>query len=74
MTTRPHVPGHRPSPRHPWTSGEKRALPLAVLLLGTALALGACGKKAPPQPPGPSDQVTWPHAYPTPPTAQAPKP
>ena len=39
----------------------------AALLLGCALALAACGKKAPPQPPGPSDQVTWPHKYPTPP-------
>ena len=35
-----------------------------VLLLAAALALAACGKKAAPLPPGPPDQVTYPHTYP----------
>jgi hypothetical protein len=39
---------------------------LAVALM-VALALAACGKVGPPQPPGPPDKVTWPHGYPTPP-------
>jgi predicted small lipoprotein YifL len=36
---------------------------LAVLLL--ALALSACGKKGPPQPPGPPEDIIYPRAYPT---------
>jgi predicted small lipoprotein YifL len=39
------------------------ALILAVLL-GTVM-LAACGKKGPPSPVGPPDQVTWPRSYPT---------
>jgi predicted small lipoprotein YifL len=35
----------------------------AILLLAT-LALAGCGKKGPPQPPGPPDQVIFPKAYP----------
>ena len=37
-------------------------------LLALALAvslLAACGKKGAPDPPGPSDQVTYPKIYPT---------
>lgn len=33
-----------------------------LLVLGT---LAACGKKGPPMPAGPPDQVTWPRMYPT---------
>ena len=68
------VPCPAPGTSPVMTGGRNRAVPLVVLLLGTALALGACGKKAPPQPPGPPDQVTWPHHYPTPPGSQATKP
>ena len=37
---------------------------LATALLGVLL-LGGCGKKGPPVPPGPPDQITWPQIYPT---------
>ncbi|MGE0221911.1 MAG: lipoprotein [Acetobacteraceae bacterium] len=37
----------------------------ATLVLGTVLALAACGKKGPPDPPGPPDQITYPRIYPT---------
>ncbi|MCX7381712.1 MAG: lipoprotein [Alphaproteobacteria bacterium] len=37
----------------------------AVLLaLALAAALAACGKKGPPEPPGPADKVTYPKQYP----------
>ncbi len=36
---------------------------LAVALLAGLLA--ACGKKGPPDPPGPPDKIIWPRAYPT---------
>jgi hypothetical protein len=36
---------------------------LAVLL--ALLLLVACGKKGAPDPPGPTDQITYPKAYPT---------
>jgi predicted small lipoprotein YifL len=40
-----------------------------VWLLAGALAcvmlLAACGKKGPPDPPGPQNEITWPKAYPT---------
>jgi predicted small lipoprotein YifL len=42
-----------------------RALLLAVSLLGV-LTLAACGKKGPPEPPGPPDQITFPRDYPVP--------
>jgi predicted small lipoprotein YifL len=35
-----------------------------LLVLVLALALAACGKKGPPVPPGPSDQITFPRSYP----------
>jgi predicted small lipoprotein YifL len=41
--------------------GMVRAL-MVVLALG--LLLGACGKKGPPDPPGPPDKVIYPRAYP----------
>ena len=37
-------------------------------ILALALALGllvACGKKGPPSPPGPPDQIIYPKVYPT---------
>jgi predicted small lipoprotein YifL len=38
----------------------------AALALAIALALlVACGKKGPPDPPGPADKITYPKAYPT---------
>lgn len=43
-----------------------------ALFLALALAAAGCGKKAPPQPAGPADEVTWPHSYPTP--ARVPEP
>ena len=36
---------------------------LACLLLLT-LTLAACGRKGPPNPPGPADQITFPRSYP----------
>jgi predicted small lipoprotein YifL len=39
-------------------------LPLAVMALLGVLLLAACGKKGPPEPPGPPDQVTYPRIYP----------
>jgi predicted small lipoprotein YifL len=42
---------------------------LARRSLGTALVLclllGACGKKGPPDPPGPPDKVNYPRSYPS---------
>ncbi len=37
---------------------------LALAALALALALSGCGKKGPPSPPGPAEQVTYPRAYP----------
>ncbi len=37
----------------------------AVLLLLTALLLAACGKKGPPSPPGPANEIIYPRTYPT---------
>ena len=36
---------------------------LAVALLAGTLA--ACGKKGPPEPPGPPDKITYPRMYPS---------
>ena len=44
----------------------------AVLTLVLAVAITACGKKGPPLPPGPADQVTYPRLYPAP-SKEAPK-
>ena len=38
-----------------------RMLIAALLLAG----LAGCAKKAPPQPPGPTDQIIYPKSYPT---------
>ncbi len=39
---------------------KKKILPLLAL----ALILSACGRKGPPNPPGPPDQIIYPRAYP----------
>jgi predicted small lipoprotein YifL len=36
-----------------------------ALLLAAALALTACGKRGPPAPVGPADQITYPKLYPS---------
>ena len=36
-----------------------------VLALAVAMGLlAACGKKGPPDPPGPPDRIIWPRSYP----------
>ena len=37
---------------------------IAIIALLGLLALSACGKKGPLQPPGPADQVSYPKTYP----------
>jgi predicted small lipoprotein YifL len=41
-----------------------RTAVLLSVLLGL-LAVAGCGKKGPPEPPGPPSKVTWPRTYPT---------
>jgi predicted small lipoprotein YifL len=36
-----------------------------LLLLLLAVGIGACGKKGPPEPAGPKEKITYPHAYPS---------
>ncbi len=36
-----------------------------IVLLAAGLLVAACGKKGPPEPVGPPDQVTYPKSYPT---------
>jgi hypothetical protein len=43
-----------------------RRLLLAALLF-SVFALAGCGKKGPPSPPGPPDQIIYPRGYPVPP-------
>ena len=50
-------------------AGMKRG---SLLALAAVLAVAACGKKGPPLPPGPADQITYPRLYPAP-SKQAPK-
>jgi predicted small lipoprotein YifL len=38
---------------------------LLTALTISVLTLAACGKKGPPDPPGPPSEVIWPKAYPT---------
>ena len=40
----------------------------AAMLLLAVLALAACGKKGPPEQPGPPSEIMYPKAYPHPPT------
>jgi predicted small lipoprotein YifL len=35
-----------------------------LIALALVLSVVACGKRGPPQPPGPADQVTYPRSYP----------
>jgi predicted small lipoprotein YifL len=41
-------------------------LVLLALALPAVLGLAGCGKKGPPSPPGPQDQIIYPKAYPNP--------
>lgn len=41
-----------------------KGLLLTVVLAGLML-LAACGKKGPPEPPGPPDKITYPRIYPS---------
>ncbi|HET6608830.1 MAG TPA: lipoprotein [Rhodopila sp.] len=36
-----------------------------MLALAMGLLLSACGKKGPPDPPGPKDKITYPKSYPS---------
>jgi predicted small lipoprotein YifL len=36
-----------------------------ICLVLISLAIAACGKKGPPSPPGPPDQVIYPRSYPS---------
>ena len=36
-----------------------------LIALCCVLLVAACGKKGPPSPPGPANEVTWPRPYPT---------
>jgi hypothetical protein len=47
-----------------WSLALPRAWLLACVLAGV-MAVAACGKKGPPDPPGPPSEITWPRAYPT---------
>jgi predicted small lipoprotein YifL len=38
---------------------------LALALLIACLALTACGRRGPPRPPGPANEITYPKTYPT---------
>jgi predicted small lipoprotein YifL len=43
-----------------------RRLLLALALLTVMLCpLGGCGKRGPPEPPGPASDITYPKVYPT---------
>jgi predicted small lipoprotein YifL len=44
-------------------SGVKLVLLAAAMIACTTLA--ACGKKGPPDPPGPPSEIIWPRTYPT---------
>ena len=43
---------------------KPRAISVVVLAGVLVLLLAGCGKKGPPQPPGPADQVIYPRTYP----------
>jgi hypothetical protein len=43
--------------------GMKPVAFVAALMACTLLA--SCGKKGPPDPPGPPNEITWPRTYPT---------
>ena len=38
---------------------------MVLVLLLVVLTLACCGKKGPPDPPGPPNEITWPRMYPT---------
>ena len=38
---------------------------LLALAAGTLLVVAACGKRGPPSPPGPPEEIIYPRTYPT---------
>lgn len=56
--------GRRLAIRRGWLLAMRRGWPLACVL-GCVMALAACGRKGPPAPPGPPNELIWPRTYPT---------
>jgi predicted small lipoprotein YifL len=46
-------------------SGTAAGMTMAAALVVAMSLLVGCGKKGPPDPPGPADQVRYPKVYPT---------
>ena len=42
-----------------------RAVAIALLALALGVGLTACGKKGPPDPPGPPEKIIYPKTYPS---------
>ena len=47
-----------------WVAGSSPAMTIGIALLALTL-LAACGKKGAPTPPGPSNEIVYPRAYPS---------
>jgi predicted small lipoprotein YifL len=46
-------------------AGRSRVKGVVLLAVLIAVAIAGCGKKGPPSPPGPPDQVIYPKIYPS---------